>query len=205
MESFLYTLDEDLFDLYDTLEYSDDLGSPCSNESDQENQQYLSLNKKSPKVPVKKVQQRRAANIRERRRMKSINDAFDNLRSCIPATVNVDRRLSKVDTLRLAIRYISYLSGIVQTCDRYNGDNQFNRHNRPQEKVILRCHFSDSELDENDNIPLLGHSLSWTDEKIPIKSADNKLTAKLWYPERPTEADLLNLAMYSSDVSGNCP
>ncbi|ESP01786.1 hypothetical protein LOTGIDRAFT_70439, partial [Lottia gigantea] len=61
----------------------------------------------------KRVYQRRAANLRERKRMKSINDAFENLRTCIPATENADRRLSKVDTLRLAIRYISYLSNVI--------------------------------------------------------------------------------------------
>lgn len=44
----------------------------------------------------KKHQQRKAANMRERRRMKSINDAFEHLRRRIPSNVNADRRLSKV-------------------------------------------------------------------------------------------------------------
>uniref|UniRef100_A0A672TJP1 Pancreas transcription factor 1 subunit alpha n=1 Tax=Strigops habroptila TaxID=2489341 RepID=A0A672TJP1_STRHB len=57
---------------------------------------------------------RRAANVRERRRMQSINDAFEGLRSHIP-TLPYEKRLSKVDTLRLAIGYINFLSELVQS------------------------------------------------------------------------------------------
>lgn len=48
------------------------------------------------------VYQRQAANQRERKRMESINEAFEGLRVCIP-TLPYEKRLSKVDTLRLAI------------------------------------------------------------------------------------------------------
>ena len=41
------------------------------------------------------VRQRQAANMRERRRMASINDAFDGLRQHIP-TLPYEKRLSKV-------------------------------------------------------------------------------------------------------------
>ena len=61
---------------------------------------------------VRKVQQRQAANMRERRRMKTINEAFDKLRTSIPISDD-DHKLSKVDTLRLAIRYIQRLRDIV--------------------------------------------------------------------------------------------
>lgn len=91
--------------------------------------------------------QRQAANVRERRRMKTINEAFEGLRARIPlhqssrrtvapvsqdqssnvpdassddhsATTSLhgaagERKLSKVDTLRLAIRYIRYLAALV--------------------------------------------------------------------------------------------
>uniref|UniRef100_A0A663EE61 Pancreas transcription factor 1 subunit alpha n=1 Tax=Aquila chrysaetos chrysaetos TaxID=223781 RepID=A0A663EE61_AQUCH len=59
-------------------------------------------------------QLRQAANVRERRRMQSINDAFEGLRSHIP-TLPYEKRLSKVDTLRLAIGYINFLSELVQS------------------------------------------------------------------------------------------
>ncbi len=51
---------------------------------------------------VQQVQQRHAANMRERKRMQSINDAFEGLRHHIP-TLPYEKRLSKVDTLRLTI------------------------------------------------------------------------------------------------------
>jgi transcription factor 1a len=55
---------------------------------------------------VQQVQQRHAANMRERKRMQSINDAFEGLRHHIP-TLPYEKRLSKVDTLRLTIGYIN--------------------------------------------------------------------------------------------------
>ncbi|CAH8532463.1 unnamed protein product [Schistosoma mattheei] len=58
--------------------------------------------------------QRQAANMRERRRMQSINKAFEGLRSHIP-TLPYEKRLSKVDTLRLAIGYIHFLQEIIQS------------------------------------------------------------------------------------------
>lgn len=94
------------------------------------------------KPPVKKVMQRRAANLRERRRMKSINDAFEALRTCIPARVQAERRLSKVDTLRLAIRYIGYLSDLLRACGDYGRDSNNAHGSRVQEKVIVRCHLT---------------------------------------------------------------
>ena len=51
---------------------------------------------------VQQAQQRHAANQRERKRMQSINDAFEGLRHHIP-TLPYEKRLSKVDTLRLTI------------------------------------------------------------------------------------------------------
>ena len=48
------------------------------------------------------VQQRFAANMRERKRMQSINEAFESLRQLIPIRP-YEKRLSKVDTLKLAI------------------------------------------------------------------------------------------------------
>uniref|UniRef100_A0A8C7CXF5 Si:dkey-34f9.3 n=1 Tax=Oncorhynchus kisutch TaxID=8019 RepID=A0A8C7CXF5_ONCKI len=53
--------------------------------------------------------QRHAANIRERKRMLSINSAFEELRCHVP-TFPYEKRLSKIDTLRLAIAYIDDVS-----------------------------------------------------------------------------------------------
>ncbi|XP_046742341.1 protein twist-like isoform X2 [Diprion similis] len=56
--------------------------------------------------------QRHAANIRERKRMLSINSAFDELRVHVP-TFPYEKRLSKIDTLRLAIAYIALLREVL--------------------------------------------------------------------------------------------
>ncbi|KAJ1524918.1 hypothetical protein ONE63_009776 [Megalurothrips usitatus] len=71
--------------------------------------------------------QRHAANVRERRRMqrsgpdrppvKIINSAFDELRVHVP-TFPYEKRLSKIDTLRLAIAYIALLRELLTAdCD----------------------------------------------------------------------------------------
>ncbi|XP_017939966.1 helix-loop-helix protein 13-like [Manacus vitellinus] len=66
----------------------------------------------SPAQPPGHRRQRRAANLRERRRMLSINAAFERLRGHVP-TFPYERRLSKIDTLRLAIAYIALLRDIL--------------------------------------------------------------------------------------------
>lgn len=48
------------------------------------------------------VHQRQAANLRERRRMQSINDAFEGLRAHIP-TLPYEKRLSKVICLFISV------------------------------------------------------------------------------------------------------
>ncbi|XP_039294676.1 heart- and neural crest derivatives-expressed protein 2 isoform X2 [Nilaparvata lugens] len=65
-------------------------------------------------VPVIRVVKRRnTANKKERRRTQSINNAFSDLRECIP-NVPADTKLSKIKTLRLATSYIAYLMQVLQ-------------------------------------------------------------------------------------------
>ncbi|XP_060113125.1 transcription factor 15-like [Heteronotia binoei] len=56
--------------------------------------------------------QRQAANARERDRTHSVNTAFNTLRTLIP-TEPADRKLSKIETLRLASSYISHLANML--------------------------------------------------------------------------------------------
>uniref|UniRef100_G1TIU3 Transcription factor 15 n=1 Tax=Oryctolagus cuniculus TaxID=9986 RepID=G1TIU3_RABIT len=58
------------------------------------------------------VRQRQAANARERDRTQSVNTAFTALRTLIP-TEPVDRKLSKIETLRLASSYIAHLANVL--------------------------------------------------------------------------------------------
>nr|XP_026497308.1 enolase-like [Vanessa tameamea] len=135
----------DMF-LYDDSSMSD--GSLYA--SDQENlsvprrrSEYRRLHKRRMRCPQQQIQQRQAANLRERRRMQSINDAFEGLRAHIP-TLPYEKRLSKVDTLKLAIGYISFLGELVRA-DRSGPDTMLsgvtNNQNtdHEQKKIIIRA------------------------------------------------------------------
>ncbi|XP_026464532.1 protein Fer3-like [Ctenocephalides felis] len=71
-----------------------------------------STSTKKPRRRVASVAQRRAANIRERRRMFNLNEAFDKLRRKVP-TFAYEKRLSRIETLRLAITYIGFMSELL--------------------------------------------------------------------------------------------
>lgn len=104
--------------------------------SDQENLGKTRRRKK--RCPQQQVHQRQAANQRERKRMSSINDAFEGLRTHIP-TLPYEKRLSKVDTLRLAIGYISFLTELVQS-DMHSKDSINSPDGEQPRKVIIHCH-----------------------------------------------------------------
>lgn len=82
--------------------------------------------RKLPKSPKKSARRRKAnsardrnlrrleSNERERMRMHSLNDAFEGLRTVIPH-VNLDRKLSKIETLTLAKNYIKALTNVICT------------------------------------------------------------------------------------------
>ncbi|XP_015681508.1 pancreas transcription factor 1 subunit alpha-like [Protobothrops mucrosquamatus] len=130
-----------------------------------------------------KLQQlRQAANVRERRRMQSINNAFEGLRSHIP-TLPYEKRLSKVDTLRLAIGYINFLSELVQSDLPLRSAG---RKSPCLPQTVIICHRGTripSPSDPDYGLPpITGHSLSWTDEK-QLKEQNIVRTAKVWTPE----------------------
>ncbi|XP_054715464.1 heart- and neural crest derivatives-expressed protein 2-like [Uloborus diversus] len=62
--------------------------------------------------PVRCLKRRVTNNRKERRRTMSINNAFADLRSCIP-NIPSDSKLSKIKTLRLATSYIAYLTKVL--------------------------------------------------------------------------------------------
>ncbi|RWS14604.1 pancreas transcription factor 1 subunit alpha-like protein, partial [Dinothrombium tinctorium] len=143
------------------------------------------------------VQQRQAANLRERRRMLSINEAFESLRAHIP-TLPYEKRLSKVDTLKLAIGYIGFLSEMINTGRNPNDPLQSHQTEKPK-KIIIQCHkgrndfikvkrlncncLKKTSLTVMNGIPIPGHSLSWTSDKC--NQLGNVKVAKVWTPEDP--------------------
>uniref|UniRef100_A0A182VZP3 BHLH domain-containing protein n=1 Tax=Anopheles minimus TaxID=112268 RepID=A0A182VZP3_9DIPT len=69
--------------------------------------------KRGTAVPIVVRKKRRlAANARERKRMKGLNEAFDRLRQYLPSLGN-DRQLSKHETLQMAQSYISALAELL--------------------------------------------------------------------------------------------
>ncbi|CAF2718068.1 unnamed protein product [Rotaria sp. Silwood2] len=61
---------------------------------------------------IASLAQRRAANVRERKRMFSLNEAFDQLREIVPIFA-YEKKLSRIETLRLAIIYIAFMTELV--------------------------------------------------------------------------------------------
>lgn len=84
--------------------------TPYDNQKTKDNVQKVKSG--TPGVEVMK-KRRLAANARERRRMNSLNDAFDRLRDVVPSLGN-DRKLSKFETLQMAQTYISALYELLQ-------------------------------------------------------------------------------------------
>ncbi|XP_015929824.1 protein atonal [Parasteatoda tepidariorum] len=68
---------------------------------------------RSAPPPVVLKKRRIAANARERRRMQSLNLAFDRLRDVVPS-IGEDRKLSKYETLQMAQTYITALCELLQ-------------------------------------------------------------------------------------------
>ena len=66
--------------------------------------------------------QRSAANDRERTRMRVLSKAFVRLKTSLP-WVPSDTKLSKLDTLKLASSYISYLTQLLQDDDDDENNN----------------------------------------------------------------------------------
>ena len=84
-------------------------GSTCSTSSDESGNEDTDG---SGKTGVQHVRKRTQANERERKRMHTVNSAFDQLRELVP-TYPSTRKLSKIDTLKLACTYIQDLKGLL--------------------------------------------------------------------------------------------
>lgn len=69
--------------------------------------------------------------------MQSINEAFEGLRHHIP-TLPYEKRLSKVDTLRLAIGYIGFLTEMISSDMSHSQALQPASSEQPRKVMI--CH-----------------------------------------------------------------
>jgi len=120
--------------------------------------------------------QRHAANMRERRRMQSINEAFEGLRTHIP-TLPYEKKLSKVDTLRLAIGYIHFLTDLLNKDARFNSQSSASKEPK---KFVYR--FKTFSYATN----IVGHSLSWHSSREIQLGPNKTVNTKLWMPQNLT-------------------
>ena len=82
--------------------------------------QQLSEGGKRKRRRVISYEQRKAANVRERKRMCHLNDAFDVLRKRVP-TFAYEKKLSRIETLKLAVTYIQYMAELLDDIDDKKG------------------------------------------------------------------------------------
>ncbi len=81
---------------------------------------------------------RMAANCRERKRMHTVNSAFDELRELVP-TYPTNRKLSKIDTLRLACAYIEDLTSLLRNPSVVHGEDVKLYHPQCPEGFVQGC------------------------------------------------------------------
>ncbi|KAL4222404.1 Transcription factor 15 [Mactra antiquata] len=93
-----------------------DTDSGCSNDSFERKRQKMSPNRDLENSDMSgeliNGKPRSQANARERDRTQSVNTAFVTLRTLIP-TEPADRKLSKIEVLRLATSYIAHLNTVL--------------------------------------------------------------------------------------------
>ena len=138
------------------------------------------------------TQQRQAANMRERRRMQSINDAFEGLRIHLP-TLPYEKKISKVETLKLAIGYINFLTDLLNKDTRYSSQSS-------SSKEVKKFVYTFKDFDYASN-SLIGHSLSWKNSRELNLTQNRTFVSKLWHITSIIKADE-ELKTYSTSESG---
>lgn len=148
---------------------------------------------KQKPAPLSKYR-RKTANARERTRMREINQAFETLRRAVPQHMSVaqtgtNEKLTKITTLRLAMRYISTLSATLNSSESNNFD--------------FMCEYSDLDCllleSDGESLPLSDHSLLASPDfpepsLSPVDFSDPSLPALL-------HTDFTEHALDSSDFS----
>ncbi|KAJ8934244.1 hypothetical protein NQ314_013490 [Rhamnusium bicolor] len=140
---------------------------------------------KQKPAPLSKYR-RKTANARERSRMREINQAFETLRKAVPhisATQQQNEKLTKITTLRLAMKYISTLSAALSSPDA-------------SQDLFSDCSELDCFLLESDGESLPLHSdfsdHSLTSADFSVDFPDNSLTPIDFTPLSPDLSDHLS-------------
>lgn len=86
--------------------------------------------------------------------MQSINEAFEGLRHHIP-TLPYEKRLSKVDTLRLAIGYIGFLTEMISSDMSHSQALQPTSSEQPRKVMICHRGFGKCVRFSSENVALV--------------------------------------------------
>ncbi|XP_018323925.1 class A basic helix-loop-helix protein 15-like isoform X1 [Agrilus planipennis] len=88
------------------------------------------------------------SNERERMRMHSLNDAFEQLREVIPH-IKMERKLSKIETLTLAKNYIMALTNVI--CEMRGEEKHYTFQDAPDDKDQVESETTISEPNSEQN------------------------------------------------------
>ncbi|XP_040004779.1 myogenic factor 6 [Xiphias gladius] len=123
---------------------------------------------------------RKAATLRERRRLKKINEAFEVLKR--KTVANPNQRLPKVEILRSAISYIERLQDLLQTLDEQEKSQNGSSHNSKDHSVA-------------------GHEYHWKKSSEPWPtSADHSTAAMINQREGASESSASSSLLRLSSI-----
>lgn len=148
---------------------------------------------KQKAAPLSKYR-RKTANARERSRMREINQAFEALRKAVPQTSSdhqTNEKLTKITTLRLAMKYISTLSAVL-SANQDAASNTMNHKDFLSDCSELDCFLLESD---GESLPALQSDLSdhsLTPADFSMDFPDDSLTPVDFAPLSPDLTEHLN-------------
>ena len=95
------------------------------------------------------LEKRVSTNRRERRRQRNVNLGFAELRRLLP-TYPVDKKLSKAEILRHAVKYIGFLDGLVLRMENEDSSEEVNGNNTAFQRVKKAVFSFEKSEQEND-------------------------------------------------------
>ncbi|XP_069824101.1 myoblast determination protein 1 [Dendropsophus ebraccatus] len=128
---------------------------------------------KACKRKTTNAERRKAATVRERRRLSKVNEAFETLRRCTSGG-NPNQRLPKVEILRNAIRYIQSLQGLLrgqQEGSYYRGPEHYSG---DSDSSSPGSHCSDSTIDYSGLTCNSNRRKSFPNDYYPQLSSDTR-------------------------------
>ncbi|XP_062565498.1 helix-loop-helix protein delilah [Armigeres subalbatus] len=162
--------------------------------------------KPKQKAPPLSKYRRKTANARERTRMREINSAFENLRKAVPVSVagtsgntspvsspgqsgggnSSNEKLTKITTLRMAMKYIRILSDILNNTTEghlamdNNNDLDMINHNEIEREVMLKGMLLNEAMFQ----PILSPQPAKQAEKSPSRKTNSSSTASKKKPKK---------------------